>query len=208
MFGNREKSTLAFQVEGRLSAYLSEIDNCKSFSADSQVKLTKTMEMTECVHSLLGHIKDNCLSQNQEFISKNQFSIDKGLCDIIQYTFSWKPLDNLKTIAGIAEISFVIPDFYTLTISNFKIDSFENLTNLLIDYITLSFTKTDKKVQKSLFVIKTKNFDNIKNDYTSLLKSELEIHCKQFKTSPTFLYLKHKDNVGYFHKHYSNYAEK
>jgi hypothetical protein len=208
MFNNREKSTLAFQVEGRLSTYLSNIDNCKSFSADSQLKLIKMMEMTECIHSLLEHIKDNCLSQNHEFISKNQFSIDKSICDLIQYTFTWKPLDNLKTIVGIAEIRFVIPDFYNLTISNFKTDRIENLANLLIDCITLSFINADKKIQKSLFIIKTKNFENMTTDYTSLLKSELEIHCEQFKTSPTFLYLRHKDNVGYFHKHYSNYAEK
>lgn len=208
MFGKKEKSILAFQVEGRLSSYLSDIDNCVSFSANSKTKLTKTIEMTEYIHSLLNHIKINCLSENKEFILNNQLTIAKSFGDKLQYTFSWTPFHNTNTISGVAEIRFIIPDFDTLTISNFKIDTIENLTNLIIDYSTLSYSKTDKKVEKSLFVVKTKNFEKMTDEFASLLKSELEMNCELYKTTPTMLYLKHKDSVGHFHNHYSNYAEK
>ena len=208
MFGKKEKSILAYQVEGRLSAYLSDIDNCEIFSADSQTKLTKTMEMPECIHSLLDHIKVNCLTENKEFILNNHLEIDRSLGDKLQYTFTWTPFKNTMTISGIAEIRFFISDLDTLTISNFKTDSIENLTNLIIDYTTLSYSKKDDKIEKRLLVVKTKNFEKMTDDFTSLLKAELESKCELYKLTPTFLYLKHKDNVGHFHKHYSNYADK
>lgn len=208
MFGNKNKSILTFQVEGRLSAYLSDINNCDSFTADNLTKLKKTMEMTECIHSLLDHTKTNCLNDNKEFIENNNLVIDRSLENQLQYTFNWTPLKNTRTISGIAEIKFINPDLKELRISKFKTDSIENLTNLIINYITLSFVKTDKRVEKSLLIIKTKNFDVNDDNFTSALKEELEGNCKSFQTTPTFLYLKHKDNVGYYHKHYSNYADK
>lgn len=207
MFGNNEKSILAFQVEGRLSTYLSEIDNCEMFSADNLTKLPKTIEMTECIHSLLDHIKINCLTENKELVLSKQLSIDNSLEGKLQYTFIWTPFKNTKAISGVAEIRFVIPDLDTMTISNFKTDSIENLSNLLINYTTLSFSKSNDKIEQRLFVVKTKSFEKMTDLFSALLKAELEGNCKQYQTTPTFLYLKHKDSVGHFHKHYSNYAE-
>lgn len=207
MFGNSSKSILTYQAEGRLSSYLSDIDICESFSADSLTKMTKTMKMTECIHSLLNHIKTNCINENAEFIYRNHLNIDSSLENNSQYIFNWTPIENTKTISGIAEIDFIIPELDLLKISNFKSDSIENLTNLIIHYMTLSFTKADNKLLKKLFIVKTKNFDKNEEGFNSLLKTELENNCKSFKTTPTFLYLKHKDNVGHYHKHYSNYAD-
>jgi hypothetical protein len=47
----QEKSHLTYQAEGRLSAYLFDIDDCEEFSSTSKTKLEKTMKMTECLHS-------------------------------------------------------------------------------------------------------------------------------------------------------------
>jgi hypothetical protein len=207
MFGNGNKSVLTFQVEGRLSSYLSDIDNCDSFSADSLTKMTKTMKMTECFHSLLNHIKINCINENAEFIYRNQLNIDSSLENISQYIFNWTPFENKKIVSGIVEIDFIIPEHNLLEISNFKSDSIENLTNLIIHYMTLSFSKADNKLLKKLIIVKTKNFDRNEEDFISLLKTELEYNCKSYKTTPTFLYLIHKDNLGHYHKHYSNYAD-
>lgn len=207
MFGNSSKSILTYQVEGRLSSYLSDIDICESFSADSLTKMTKTMKMTECIHSLLNHIKTNCINENTEFISKNHLDIDRSLENNLQYKFNWTLLDKTKTISGIAEIDFIIPEFDFIKLSNFKSDSIENLTNLIIHYMTLSFTKSEKKSEKKLIIVKTKDFDRTEEIFISLLKTELESNCKSFRTTPTFLYIKHKDNIGHYHKHYSNYAD-
>jgi hypothetical protein len=207
MFGNKDKSILAFEVQGRLSAYLSDIDNCEMFSADSLTKLTQTFEMTECIHSLLDHIKTSCLTESKELVLSKQLIIDNSLADKLQYTFIWTPFKNTNAISGLAEIRFIIPDLDTLTISNFKTDSIENLSNLLINYTTLSFSKSSDKIEQRLFVVKTKCFEKMTDEFSTLLKAELEGNCKQYQTTPTFLYLKHKDSVGHFHKHYSNYAE-
>ena len=61
---------------------------------------------------------------------------------------------------------------------------------------------------KRVAYIKIKNLIPINDNFTSTLKTELESNCNSFQTTPTFLYLKHKDNVGFYHKHYSNYADK
>lgn len=207
MLGNGNKSILTFQVEGRLNSYLSDIYNCDSFTADSLTKMTKTMKMTECIHSLLNHVKTSCINENAEFIYINHLNIDRSLENNLQYIFNWTPFENTKTISGIAEIDFIIPELDLLRISNFKSDSIENLTNLIIHYMTLTFTKADNKLLKKLIIVKTKNFDSNEEGFISLLKTELENNCKSFKTTPTFLYLKHKDNAGHYHKHYSNYAD-
>lgn len=208
MFGNTSKSILTFQVEGRLSSYLSDIDNCENFTADNLTKLNKTMKMTECIHSLLDHTKTNCLNDNKEFIENNDLVVDRNLENQLQYTFNWTKLDHTKTISGIAEIKFIIHNSNDLKISNFKTDSIENLTKLIINYMTLTFAKTNKKVERRILVIKTKRIEVNDDNFNSLLKEELESNCNYFKTTPTFLYLKHKDNVGYYQKHYSNYADK
>ena len=114
----------------------------------------------------------------------------RHLPDIIRE--SVKPMENIDDIK----------------ISNFKTDNIENLTKLIIDFMTLTFVKTDNRIEKSMLIIKTKNFDTNNDNFTSVLKAELERNCKSFQTTPTFLYLKHKDNVGFYHKHYSNYADK
>lgn len=208
MFGNTSKSILTFQLEGRLSSYLSDIHNCENFTADNLTKLNKTMKMTECIHSLLDHARINCLNDNKEFIENNDLVVDRNLENQSQYTFNWTQLNNTKTISGIAEIKFLIHNIDNLKISNFKTDSIENLTKLIINYMTLTFVKADNRIEKSLLIIKTKNFDTNDDNFTSALKAELESYCKSFQTTPTFLYLKHKDNVGFYHKHYSNYADK
>jgi murein DD-endopeptidase MepM/ murein hydrolase activator NlpD len=166
------------------------------------------MKMTECIHSLLDHTKTNCLNDNKEFIENNDLVVDRNLENQLQYTFNWTKLDHTKTISGIAEIKFIIHNIDDLKISNFKTDSIENLTKLIINYMTLTFAKTNKKVERRILVIKTKRIEVNDDNFNSLLKEELESNCNYFKTTPTFLYLKHKDNVGYYHKHYSNYADK
>ena len=156
MFGNTSKSILTFQVEGRLSSYLSDIDNCENFTADNLTKLNKTMKMTECIHSLLDHTKTNCLNDNKEFIENNDLVVDRNLENQLQYTFNWTKLEHTKTISGIAEIKFIIHNIDDLKISNFKTDSIENLTKLIINYMTLTFAKTNKKVERRILIIKTK----------------------------------------------------
>lgn len=208
MFGNTNKSILTFQLEGRLSSYLSDIDNCENFTADNLTKLNKTMKMTECIHSLLDHTRINCLNDNKEFIEKNDLVVDRNLEKQLQYTFNWTQINHTKTISGIVEIKFLINNIDDLKITKFKTDSIENLTKLIINFITLTFVKTENRIEKNLLIVKTKNFDTNDDNFTSVLKAELESNCKSFQTTPTFLYLKHKDNVGFYHKHYSNYADK
>lgn len=208
MFGNTNKSILTFQLEGRLSSYLSDIDNCENFTSDNLTKLNKTMKMTECIHSLLDHTRINCLNDNKEFIEKNDLVVDRNLEKQLQYTFNWTQLNHTKTISGIVEIKFLIHNIDDLKITKFKTDSIENLTKLIINFITLTFVKTENRIEKNLLIVKTKNFDTKDDNFTSVLKAELESNCKSFQTTPTFLYLKHKDNVGFYHKHYSNYADK
>ena len=79
MFGNTSKSILTFQLEGRLSSYLSDIDNCENFSSDNLTKLNKTMKMTECIHSLLDHTRINCLNDNKELIENSNLIVDRNL---------------------------------------------------------------------------------------------------------------------------------
>ena len=201
----QEKSHLTHQVMGRISAYISDIDNCQEFSSTSQTKLERTMKMTECIHALLDHIKTNCISNNKDFIHKNQLVIDNNASGKTQYTFNWTPIHNARIISGTVKISFIVPDIDLLSFSNFKTDNIESLTNLVIDLITLSFSKTENTVEKNLYIIKTKEYDNLTEDIISSLKIDIETHCDLYKTTPTFLYLKHKDSIGHFHKHYSNY---
>jgi hypothetical protein len=208
MFGKTSKSILTFQLEGRLSSYLSDIDNCENFSSDNLTKLNKTMKMTECIHSLLDHTRINCLNDNKEFIENNNLIVDINRENQLLYTFKWTQLNHTKTISGIAEIKFLIHNIDDIKISNFKTDNIENLTKLIIDFMTLTFVKTDNRIEKSMLIIKTKNFDTNNDNFTSTLKTELESNCNSFQTTPTFLYLKHKDNVGFYQKHYSNYADK
>jgi len=204
----QEKSHLAYQVVGRLSAYISDIDACEEFSSTSQTDLEQTMEMTECIHSLIGHIKTNCLSDNKLVLDKFNLRIDKSAELKNQYTLTWKPIRNAKTISGFLKISFQTPDIELWTISNFKSDNIESLTNLIIDLTTLTFSDSIEINEKNLIIVKTKGLDSITDDNVSTLKNELETYCGYNKTNPTFLYLKHKDNVGYFHKHFSNYESK
>ena len=204
----REKSILAFQVEGRLSAYLSDIDDCDTFTSNSKTILTKTMKMTECIHSLLGHIKSNCIKENKEFIRKRKLNVDNNNVDKILFHFNWTPTQKAVTISGIVKISFQVPNIEFLQYSNFKTDTIDNLTNLLIDLTTLTYVKQNDIVEKNVFIIKTRDFQQMTQEYTTLLKTELKEYCSSYDRTPTFIYLKHKDSIGHFHKHYSNYEEK
>jgi hypothetical protein len=204
----QEKSHLTYQVEGRLSAYLCDIDDCEEFSSTSKTKLEKTMKMTECFHSLLGHIKANCISDNRALLDKNKFIIDVDAENQTQYFLTWTPIQNTKTISGFLKITFLTPDLTLFTTSNFKSESIEGLTNLIIDLTTLTFATETNKVQQELVIVKTLGLETITKENAQLIKSELETYCEYNGSKPTFLYLKHKDNVGHFHKHYSNCEKK
>jgi hypothetical protein len=201
----QEKNHLTHQIEGRLSAYLSDIDDCEDFTSTSQTKLEKTMKMTECIHSLLQHIKTNCLNENKDFFYKNNFSINKDAELNDQFSMTWTSTKNSKAISGFLKIDFQIPEIYLLYTSNFKSDNIQSLSNLLIDLTTLSFVGGKNLINKSVIIIKTKEIDTVTNDSVVDLKSDLDKYCSYDKINPTFLFLKHKDKNGHFHKHYSNY---
>lgn len=204
----QEKSHLTYQAEGRLSAYLCDIDDCEEFSSNSKTKLEKTMKMTECLHSLLGHIKANCISDNRMLLDKNKLTIDADAENQKQYFLNWTPIQNKKTISGFLKISFLIPNLTLWSTSNFKSESIEGLTNLIIDLTTLTFAAEVNKVEQELVIIKTLGLETITGENAQLIKSELETYCGYNGSNLTFLYLKHKDNVGHFHKHYSNFEQK
>jgi hypothetical protein len=73
----QEKSHLTYQIEGRLSAYFSDIEDCEDFTSTSQTKLDNTMKMTECIHSLLQHIITNCLNDNKSLLDRYNLSMNK-----------------------------------------------------------------------------------------------------------------------------------
>lgn len=204
----QEKSHLTYQTEGRLSAYLSGIDDCEEFTSISQTKLKNAMKMTECIHSLLGHIRTHCISENRTLLEKNSFPIDQDAELKTQYSLSWTPLKNTNTISGFLKISFLTPKITLCKTSNFKSDNIESLTNLIIDLTTLTFSKETDISEQSVVIIKTKGIDTTTGVNAKTMKHELETYCGYNGSSPTFLYIEHKDSVGHFHKHYSNYEQK
>jgi hypothetical protein len=201
----QEKSHLTYQIEGRLSAYLSDIEDSEDFISTSRTKLDKTMKMTECIHSLLLHITSNCLSDNKFLLDRHNFSINKDAELNDQFSMTWTSTKNSKTISGFLKIDFLIPKIHLLNTSNFKSDNVQSLSNLLIDLITLTFVGGQDLINKSITIIKTKGLDVVTKDNADHLKSDLEKFCSYDKSNPTFLFLKHKDINGNFHKHYSNY---
>ncbi|HAH55265.1 MAG TPA: hypothetical protein DCM02_08290 [Flavobacterium sp.] len=201
----QEKSHLTYQIEGRLSAYLSEIDNCKDFKSNSQTKLDKTMKMTECIHSLLQHLRTNCLNDNKLLLDKHNLTINKDAELSEQFSLTWTSTKTSKTISGFLKIDFFIPDIKLLNKSNFKSDNIHSLSNLLIDLTTLTFANGQKFINKSIAIIKTKDVNVVTKENADDLKNDLEKYCSYDKDNPTFLFLKHKDVNGHFHKHYSNF---
>jgi len=201
----QKKSHLTYQIEGRLSAYLSDLDDCKDFKSTSQTKLEKTMKITEYIHSLLQHLITNCLNDNKFLLDKHNFSINQNAELNNQFSMTWTSTDTSKTISGFLKIDFLIPDIHLLNTSNFKSDNIQSLSNLLIDLTTLTFADEKKLINKSVTIIKTKDLDSVTKDIADHLKNDLDNYCSYDKSNPTFLFLKHKDIDGHFHKHYSNY---
>ncbi len=204
----QEKSHLAYQIEGRLSAYLSDIDECEDFTSTSQTKLEKTIKMTECIHSLMQHITTNCLSDNKFLLDRHNFSINKDAELNDQFSMIWTSIKNSKTISGFLKIDFLIPEINLFNTSNFKSDNIQSLSNLLIDLTTLTYVGGQDLISKSLAIVKTKGLDSVTKENADHLKSDLENFCSYDKSTPTFLFLKHKAMNGHFHKHYSNYETK
>jgi hypothetical protein len=118
---------------------------------------------------------------------------------------TWNSTKKSKTISGFLKIDFLIPEIHLLNTSNFKSDNIQNLSNLLIDLTTLTFVGGQDLINKSVIIIKTKGQDPENKDYADHLKSDLDKYCSYDKSNPTFLFLKHKDINGHFHKHCSNY---
>ena len=110
----QEKSHLTYQIEGRLSAYLSDIDDCEDFTSTSQTKLDNTMKMTECIHSLLKHIITNCLNDNKLLLDRYNFSINKDAELNDQFSITWTTIKNSKTISGFLKIDFLIPKLHSI----------------------------------------------------------------------------------------------
>lgn len=203
----QEKSHLTYQVEGRLSAYLSDIDDCEEFSSTSLIKLERTMKMTECIHSLLGHIKSNCITDNRNLLHTNKLTLDNNAEVKTQYCINWTPAKNAKMISGYLRLTFFIPDLTLLNLSNFHSDSIEGLTNLIIDLTTLTYSKETNTKELNLVIIKTKGLDTVTRENETAIKNELEVFCGYKEINPTFIYIRHKDSVGHFHKHSSNYEQ-
>ncbi len=201
----QEKSHLTYQIEGRLSAYLSDIDDCEDFKSTSQTKLEKIMKMTECIHSLLQYLRTNCINDNKLLLDKHYFTINKDAELNDQFSLTWTSTKTSKTISGFLKIDLLTPDIKLLNTSNFKSDNIQSLSNLLIDLTTLTFADSQKLINKSVTIIKTKGVDVVTRENADYLKNDLEKHCSYDKSTPTFLFLKHKDINGHFHKHYSNY---
>jgi len=204
----QEKSHLTYQIEGRLSAYLSDIDDCEDFTSTSQTKLEKTIKMTECIHSLMQHITTNCLNDNKFLLDRHNFSINKDTELNDHFSMNWTSTKNSKLISGFFKIDFLIPEISLLNTSNFKSDNIQSLSNLLIDLATLTFVGGQNLIKKSVAIIKTNGLDAVTKDNADYLKSDLDKYCSYDKNNPTFLFLKHKDINGHFHKHYSNYGTK
>ncbi|OAD45733.1 hypothetical protein [Polaribacter atrinae] len=201
----QNKSHLTYQAEGRLSSYLSDIGDCDEFSSNSKSVFNRTMKMTECIHSLLEHIRANCISDNKNLLINNYLTIDKEVENQIQYNLTWTPFKSTKKISGFLKITFLTPDLTLCKTSNFKSDSIEGLTNLIIDLTTLTFANRTSNYEQNLYVVKTKDIEELSKDELNLLKSELVSYCDYNGLNLTFLYIKHKDNVGHYHKHFSNY---
>jgi hypothetical protein len=201
----QEKSHLTYQIEGRLSAYLSDIDDCEDFSSTSQTKFEKTMKMTECIHFLMQHITTNCLNDNKFLLDRHNFSINKDAELNDQFSMIWSSIKNSKTISGFLKIDFLIPEINLLNTSNFKSDNIQSLSNLLIDLTTLTFVGGQDLINKSVTIIKTKGLDAVTKENSEHFKCDLDKFCSYDMSYPTFLFLKHKDINGHFHKHYSNY---
>lgn len=201
----QEKSHLTYQIEGRLSAYLSDIDDCEDFKSNSQTKLDKTMKMTECIHSLLQHVRTHCLNDNKLLLDKHNLTINKDAELSEQFSLTWTSTKTSKTISGFLKIDFLMPDIKLLNKSNFKSDNIHSLSNLLIDLTTLTFVNGQKFINKSIAIIKTKDVYVVTKENADDLKNDLEKYCSYDKDTLTFLFLKHKDINGHFHKHYSNF---
>ena len=152
----QEKSHLTYQIEGRLSAYLSNINGCEDFKSTSQTKLKKTIRMTECIHSLPQHIRTNCLSDNKFLIDRHNLIINKDAERKSQFSMTWTSIKNAKTISGYLKVDFLMPDINLCKTSNFKSDNIESLSNLIIDLTTLSFAGGQKLSIKTVIILKKK----------------------------------------------------
>lgn len=160
----REKSLLTYQIEGRLSAYLADIDDCEDFKSNSLIKLENTMEMTECIHSLMQHLIKNCLNDNKCLLDKHNFMINKDAELNNQFSMTWTSIKTSKILSGFLKIDFLIPEIHLLNISNFKSDNIQSLSNLLIDLSTLTFADGQKLINKSITIIKTKHIQSVSKD--------------------------------------------
>jgi hypothetical protein len=118
---------------------------------------------------------------------------------------TWTSTKTLKTVSGFLKIDFLTPDIKVLDTSNFKSDNIQSLSNLLIDLTTLTFAYGQNLINKSVAIIKTNDLCVLTKENIEYLKNDLEKYCLYNKDTPTFLYLKHKDNKGHFYKHFSNY---
>src|SRR5690606_34478370 len=139
----------------RLSAYLSDIDNCDEFQSSSKTVLTKTMKMTECIHSLLQHIKVNCIEDNKGLLQAHNLTLNYNAGQFEQFTMTWTRFKNSKFFSGYLKIDFLTPAISSFKTADFKGDNIESLTNLIIDLTTLTFAKERDLNKTSLLIVKT-----------------------------------------------------
>lgn len=199
----QDKSHLTYQIEGRISNYLSEIDNCKDFKATSQIKTENTLSMTEAVHSLLQHIRINCLEDNQQLLKKHNLILNKEAEINSQFLMSWTSTKEAKTISGYVKIDFLAPNIHLCKTTNFKIDNIQSLSNILIDLTTITFVGEMELSNFSFIIVKTKCSDLSEN--AADLNFDLEKYCCVYKKVPTFLFLKIKNSSWQSQQHYSNF---
>jgi hypothetical protein len=202
----QEKSHLTYQTSGRLSAYLSDIDDCDEFHSSSKTVLTKTMKMTECIHSLLQHIKANCIEDNRSLLQAHHLTLNYNAELVEQFSMTWTPLKNAKFISGYLKIDFLTPTISLFKTADFKGDSIESLTNLIIDLTTLTFANGRDMNKTSLLIVKTKETETVSADNFQTVINDLETQGIYDNNIPTFLYIRHKESSGQFHKHFSNYG--
>ena len=201
----QEKSLLTYQIEGRLSAYLSDIDDCEDFKSNSLITLESTLTMTACIHSLMQHLRTNCLNDNKCLLDKHNFMINKDAELNNQFSTTWTSIKTSKILSGFLKIDFLIPEIHLLNTSNFKIDNIQSLSNLLIDLTTLTFAGGQELINKSITIIKAKHIQSVTKENAEDLKNDLDKYCVYDKNIPTFIFLKHNDTNGHFSKNYSNY---
>jgi hypothetical protein len=200
----QEKSLLTYQIEGRISSYLSSIDDCDEFNLNSKVQLKKTFKMTECIFSLLNYVKNNCLIDNFLLFNKYNLTVNKDAELRTQYLMTWTPIKNEMIISGYLKIDFTVPNIDLFKISNFKNDNIESLSNLIIDLTTLTFAKEQELTIKSLIIVKTNEFYTLNKENSDIIKSEFDRYFINDNIIPTFVYVMQKDINGYYHKYYSN----